>query len=214
MNFDNFADDEIYEQLMNMTIHEILEKRSVSYRLRNMIDKDNFWCRLLKRDHGVSQYKDCQQTYNKHHSNKILLSRSIDFYYEFETFTNYLSVIETEIMYNINVASGHNEEQSVSKKIAQIYLTYLGHPTGIRSLNPFEYKFAQSIETISKLINKFNVKDVSIFKQMVESLINNHANLKIDKFMNQLTHKITEVLLRLSDVTKYKSTFVGGDYFY
>jgi hypothetical protein len=64
----NLSDDEIKETLMNMTIREILDKRQISNRYREIID-DNFWCRLLKRDHDFSdhRYTDCEIKYKEIH---------------------------------------------------------------------------------------------------------------------------------------------------
>jgi hypothetical protein len=66
---DNLSDDEIREQLMNMTINEINEKRLVSKRWRDIVDDDSFWCRLLQRDHIIypaqHKYTNCQHKYKE-----------------------------------------------------------------------------------------------------------------------------------------------------
>jgi hypothetical protein len=44
------SSDSVREQLLGMTIPEILQKRLVSKKWRNIIDEDSFWSRLIKRD--------------------------------------------------------------------------------------------------------------------------------------------------------------------
>jgi hypothetical protein len=61
--------DEIREQLMDLSVHEILRMRLVSKEWRTIIDEESFWCRLLKRDHNVSMTENCFNNY-KLRSNK------------------------------------------------------------------------------------------------------------------------------------------------
>jgi hypothetical protein len=69
LNLKKLSFDEIREQLMDIPVHEILKMRLVSKKWKDVIDEDLFWCRLLKRDHNVSEDKNCFNNY-KMRSNK------------------------------------------------------------------------------------------------------------------------------------------------
>jgi hypothetical protein len=57
------SNDVTREEFMNMTVQEILQLRTVSKKWRNIIDEDSFWCRLIKRDYGVTQTDGCFDSY-------------------------------------------------------------------------------------------------------------------------------------------------------
>jgi hypothetical protein len=70
--------DSIREQLMDMTIKEILNKRLVSREWKEIIDSDSFWCRLLDRDYNDFDHKHekCQESYKYIYNPKFIYGMS------------------------------------------------------------------------------------------------------------------------------------------
>jgi hypothetical protein len=63
--YHRLSGDEMREQMMNMTINEILDRRLVSREWRDIIDEDSFWCRLIKRDYDEDVTTNCKIQYRK-----------------------------------------------------------------------------------------------------------------------------------------------------
>ena len=81
------SDDEIREQLYDMTLREILEKRKLNKRWKKIIDDDKFWCRLLNRDYKIRKTKDCKKSYQHEYKDKNVLNFKFR-----EPFRPYISV--------------------------------------------------------------------------------------------------------------------------
>jgi hypothetical protein len=201
MNIELFqSDDVIYEQLMHLTIREILEYRFVSKRMNDLISSDVFWCRLLKRDRNIDETVNCRQRYEIGESMYVITGRgnlylyaAFDNFYDAEKYfkdyvTKYAphsyditlgSIRFGDYLYNIDI---HSEYYSSYDKI-EIDQNYT-HPKYIGTTNNFYiistedgYRLETTTRdtiTFIKKIDKSILMDVDLYLMKINSELNDN----------------------------------------
>jgi hypothetical protein len=196
-NVRKVSTDSIREELMDMTISEILDKRLVSKEWKQIIDENSFWCRLLDRDYPEYDHQktDCLNSYKKISSPVniyiVLLQQTIFVYHSFEDALKFYNTYnETYInsvlgsmklgdtTSNIRIYSStelvlNNQYSHISKYPIIKHGKIDGHPYTKKVLKRAEYR--HPINTISTSIKevymiKFKNK-VWIFDN-IDSMIN------------------------------------------
>ena len=106
----DLSDDEIREQLYNMTIKEILDARLYSKRWDKIISDDKFWCKLLNMRYKIKKSKDCLETLQNRKSWGIILF--LDDYKQFyrdveEAINTFENIIQSIIKYEGSNSLGY-----------------------------------------------------------------------------------------------------------
>jgi hypothetical protein len=178
------SDDEIKEQLMNMTIREINEKRLISKRWRKLIDSDSFWCRLLERDYNILPsehlYENCKIKYMNNHK---MINYDINNAYDIirdkndigENIANYL--IEFNIILNIDVVEAFR--QAIDTFYGDMYTEHGEH--GEEGIT-VDYGFDE-YSKYSSLYEHIKYKNKKMFNIVFNSMISTEHDV-INTFLN------------------------------
>jgi hypothetical protein len=203
MNIELFqSDDVIYEQLMHLTIREILEYRFVSKRMNDLISSDVFWCRLLKRDRNIDETVNCRQRYEIGESIYVITARenddlyaAFDNFYDAESyFKDYVtkftphsydiklgSIRFGDYLYNLNEHSAFDPETD-KIEINQNYV----HPKYIGTTNNFYIIYTEDALKLER-----STEDAISYIKTIDNIQN--TSLRLMKINSQLTNTIARI---------------------
>jgi hypothetical protein len=192
--YSELSGDEIREQMMNMTIREILERRLVSKEWRDIIDEDSFWCRLIKRDYNEDKSDNCKMQYREMGNVYYHIAKEMHLH------------AGTDISYNISVL------ENAGKTIIDEYLKYIKNfmdeviSNNDRKMN-WKDMLIFMIENPEHNIN-IDTWFMGLYENIVDFVDNEHFH---DYVMSKLFgfgpdyRTIYALLDRKEDITKMKS---------
>ena len=202
MNKKGFSHEEPYliiEELLNLSLKEIQEKRLVNKKYKKIIDSEEFWQRLVKRDYNVKTYENIfRKFYTLDKFVKDVIKKDVEYFYisdmEYdvrECSFKYYTREMIEFAYNYCNENFKNSE----KEIIFMYLAIADETKDIYYLNKaleitekyekkiFKYgryiifhKFFNSIDVLKKYLTKFKIS-----KNFYQSICNSYDFSQIIK---------------------------------